>query len=170
MKKIIFFLACTFIVGTISLQAQTQYTAHNKGWLVDLDDAYNLSKKSGKPIMANFTGSDWCGWCKRLTAAVFAKPEFKKWANDNVILLELDFPRRTQIPEKYRKQNAGLQQALKIRGYPTVWVFTADKDATSGRYNLNPLGKTGYKASVQEFTTEVDQILTKNSTARSGTR
>jgi protein disulfide-isomerase len=170
MKKIIFLLACSFMIGTIAAQAPTQYTAHNKGWLVDLDEAYNLSKNTGKPIMANFTGSDWCGWCKRLTAAVFAKPEFKKWANDNVILLELDFPRRFKIPEKYRKQNAGLQQALGIRGYPTVWVFTASKDASSGRYNLNPMGKTGYKPSVQEFTNEVDQILAKKSVSARGSR
>ena len=54
------------------------YTAENPGWLVNVDEAYALSKKSGKPIMANFTGSDWCGWCHRLQANVFAKPAFIK--------------------------------------------------------------------------------------------
>jgi hypothetical protein len=63
-----------------------------------------------------------------------------------------------------------LQQALGIRGYPTVWVFTASKDASSGRYNLNPMGKTGYKPSVQEFTNEVDQILAKKSVSARGSR
>lgn len=161
MKQTLILFAFVLAASTLFAQTSTDYKAHNAGWLVDLDEAYNVSKNTGKPIMANFTGSDWCGWCKRLTASVFAKPEFKKWADDNVVLLELDFPRRTKLPEKYRKQNAGLQQAMKIRGYPTVWVFTAEKDASTGRYNLNPLGKTGYKPSVKEFTSEVDQFLVK---------
>lgn len=49
----------------------TPYKATHEGWLVSIDEAFTLSKKTGKPIMANFTGSDWCGWCKRLSAAVF---------------------------------------------------------------------------------------------------
>ena len=170
MKRILFFATALILAGTMYAQSPTEYSAANKGWLVDLDQAYAISKNTGKPIMANFTGSDWCGWCKRLTAAVFSKPEFKKWADEHVVLLELDFPRRFQIPDKYRQQNASLQQALKIRGYPTIWVFTAEKDQASGRYSLNPLGKTGYKASVQEFTSEVDQILAKSNTASSGSR
>ena len=59
----------------------------NAGWIVSLDEAVALSEKTGKPIMANFTGSDWCGWCIRLKAEVFDTPEFKDWASDNVILL-----------------------------------------------------------------------------------
>ena len=139
-------------------QEAPAYTATNPGWMVDLDEAYAASKTSGKPIMANFTGSDWCGWCKRLTAAVFSKPEFKEWADDNVILLELDFPRRTQIPDKYRQQNAQLQNAFRVTGFPTIWVFNVDKD-DAGKFKIDALGKTGYAPSVNEFTSAVDAFL-----------
>ena len=105
--------------------------------------------------------TDWCGWCKRLTASVFSKPEFKEWAEDNVILLELDFPRRTKIPAKYQQQNANMQRALKVSGFPTVWVFNLDKNADSGQYHINALGKTGYTPSVSEFTGTVDQMINK---------
>ena len=44
--------------------------------------------------------------------------EFKKWAADNVILLELDFPRRKKLPMQIRQQNANLQKAFSITGYP----------------------------------------------------
>ena len=100
-----------------------EYTAENPGWLVNLDEAYALSKKTGKPIMANFTGSDWCGWCKRLTASVFSKDEFKVWAEKNVVLLELDFPRKKTLPQNIQAQNTNLAQAFQVAGYPTVWVF-----------------------------------------------
>lgn len=135
------------------------YTAENPGWLTNLDEAYALSKKTGKPIMANFTGSDWCGWCKKLTASVFSQPEFKTWADKNVVLLELDFPRRKTIPEHIRQQNASLQQAFQVSGYPTVWVFDLDKNEKDNNYSVGALGKTGYSPSVTEFTQGVDQML-----------
>lgn len=131
------------------------------GWLVLVDEAYAESKKTGKPIMANFTGSDWCGWCKKLSAAVFQKDEFKNWAEENVVLLELDFPRRTKLPQELQQQNAGLQQAFKVRGFPTIWVFDLDKDADTGKYAIKALGKTGYTPTVEQFTTGVDQMIAK---------
>ena len=159
MKKLL--LLATVLLFTGALTAQTvgaTYQAANEGWLVNLDEAYKISKKTGKPIMANFTGSDWCGWCKRLTAAVFVKPEFKKWADKNVVLLELDFPRRFQVPADVRKQNMSLQQAFKVTGYPTIWVFDLEKDA-AGQYNITPLGKTGYTATWEQFTSDVDRMI-----------
>jgi thioredoxin-related protein len=159
MKKLALLTAILFSVNLAF--AQSNYSASNEGWLVDLDEAYKISQKTGKPIMANFTGSDWCGWCKRLTASVFSKPEFKKWADKNVVLLELDYPRRFKIPEDIRKQNASLQQAFQVRGYPTVWVFRMDKDKSSGQYNIEALGKTGYTQTVQEFTTNVEQMISQ---------
>ncbi len=149
------------LLVSVAGMSQSAYKAENAGWLVDLDQAYELSKKTGKPIMANFTGSDWCGWCKRLTASVFSKDEFKSWADDNVILLELDFPRRKKLPDEIRKQNMGLQSAFKVRGYPTVWVFDLEKEATSGKYQIKGIGKTGYKPSVSEFTNGVDAMLSR---------
>ncbi|MDX1476390.1 MAG: thioredoxin family protein [Saprospiraceae bacterium] len=160
MKLLQVLIVCVFFAG--SAMAQTaDYKAGNPGWMVDLDEAYAASKKQGKPIMANFTGSDWCGWCKRLTAAVFSKKEFQTWAEDNVILLELDFPRRTRIPDQYRQQNANLQQAFKVRGFPTIWVFNMDKDV-NGQYKINALGKTGYAPSVQQFIGAVEPLINKS--------
>lgn len=141
-------------------EAASEYKAENEGWLVNVDEAYALSKKTGKPILANFTGSDWCGWCKRLTKSVFIHDEFKEWAEQNVILLELDFPRRKQLPENIRQQNASLRQAFAVRGYPTIYVFDLEKNDKGG-YEISALGKTNYKKTVKEFTDDVDAMLTR---------
>ncbi|MEP7196645.1 MAG: thioredoxin family protein [Saprospiraceae bacterium] len=137
------------------------YKAENEGWLVDMDEAYALSKKTGKPILANFTGSDWCGWCKRLTASVFSQEEFKSWAKKNVVLLELDFPRGKTLPEKIVQQNNSLQQSFSVRGYPTIWVFDLGKNEKTKQYEINALGSTGYRASVAEFTNDITPMLAK---------
>ncbi|MBK8701992.1 MAG: thioredoxin family protein [Saprospiraceae bacterium] len=166
------FIAVFFAMVTIQLTGQNAaptakttevYQPENAGWLTNLDEAYALSKKTGKPIMANFTGSDWCGWCKKLTASVFSHQEFKDWADKNVVLLELDFPRRKVIPDHIKQQNASLQQAFQVGGYPTVWVFDLDKNEGASNYSVSALGKTGYTATVADFTQGVEQMLAARS-------
>ena len=114
------------------------------GWLINFEEAAELSIKSGKPILANFTGSDWCGWCIRLNREVFVTPEFKDWASENVILLELDYPRRQQQTDEIKKQNRELQQFFQVRGYPTLHIFNVV--ITDGKTQITSLGKMGYLA------------------------
>jgi protein disulfide-isomerase len=143
----------------VNAQPLPGYSAENPGWLVNIEEAYAVSKKTGKPIMANFTGSDWCGWCKRLTANVFSHDAFKQWAEKNVVLLELDFPRRKEIPQNIREQNSSLQQAFQVGGFPTVWVFNLVKDETKNQYTIEALGRTGYSDTVEQFTSGVEQMF-----------
>ena len=140
------------------IKNETTYSAHAKGWLVDINEAYAISKKTGKPIMANFTGTDWCGWCIKLKREVFDKDEFKTWAKDNVVLIELDFPRKFKLPQNIQQQNQGLAQAFKVTGYPTIWVFNLGKD-DKGQYTIEALGKTGYVKGVSAFTNGVDAMI-----------
>jgi len=157
MNRIVLLLSFVLLANLgFSQTAGIDHEPHNPGWEVDLMKAYEMSQKTGKPILANFTGSDWCGWCIRLTRAVFAKDDFKKWADENVVLLELDFPRRSQLPAALKTQNSQMQQALQVRGYPSVWLLTLEKDEKTNQMKINPMGKTGYKATVAEFTKSVE--------------
>ena len=103
-------------------------------WHIDVNKAINISVETGKPLFFFFTGSDWCGWCIRLQKEVFFKSEFKKWANENVILVELDFPRRKKLDQKIKQQNQQLAQMFGVRGYPTVWFVTPE--LTEGKTNI----------------------------------
>jgi thioredoxin-related protein len=113
-------------------------------WHTDVNNAINVSVKTGKPLFFFFTGSDWCGWCKRLQKEVFFLQEFKTWARKNVVLVELDFPRRTKLPEAIQKQNRELGQMFGVRGYPSIWFVTPE--VTDGKVNFNKLGSQGYVA------------------------
>ena len=132
-------LICTLFFSSLNL-----YSQDNNGWLINFEEAAKLSIKSGKPILANFTGSDWCGWCIRLNREVFVTPEFKNWASENVILLELDYPRRVQQTDEIKKQNRELQQFFQVRGYPTLHIFNVV--ITDGKTQITSLGKMGYLA------------------------
>jgi protein disulfide-isomerase len=136
MKKIA--ITLFLVLGSLTIQSQ------ELTWQTDMNKALEISKKSQKPLFLFFTGSDWCGWCIRLQKEVFKTPEFAKWAKDNVILVELDFPRSTPQQPEIKKQNAELQQTFAVQGFPTVWFVKGSKK--DGKINLEKLGSTGYVA------------------------
>lgn len=114
-------------------------------WYTDVSDAAKVSLETKKPMMFFFTGSDWCGWCKRLQKEVFQTPDFEKWAQKNVVLVELDFPRRTPQDESVKQQNYNLQNMFGVTGYPTIW-FVNPEQKEGKKVNLDALGSTGYVA------------------------
>ncbi|TDO78193.1 protein disulfide-isomerase [Flavobacterium chryseum] len=136
MKKI--FLIALFIAGAFASQAQ------ELKWYTDVKEAITVSNKENKPMLMFFTGSDWCGWCIRLQNEVLKTTEFQKWASDNVILVELDYPRRTPQAPEIKSQNNELQQAFGIQGFPTVFFTSAE--SKDGKINFKGLGQTGYVA------------------------
>ena len=138
MKKIL--LIAFLTLTSMSIQAQKELT-----WHTDMSKATDISIKENKPMFLFFTGSDWCGWCIRLQKEVFKTPEFIKWAKENVVLVELDFPRKNEQTDAVKMQNAQLQQQLQVRGSPTVWFVSAAKTAEA-KVNLTALGSTGYVA------------------------
>ena len=138
MKKLIVIVFILFIQNLHSQQSTLN-------WHTDLNKAVNISISENKPMMLFFTGSDWCGWCIRLKKEVFNYPEFEAWTKDNVVLVELDFPRRKTIDPKILNQNRELARIFGVSGYPTVWFVNPQK-LDSNKLNFIKLGKLGYLA------------------------
>ena len=135
------FLFSTLLFISSSLFSQVQKLT----WHTDLEKAIEISTKERKNLMLFFTGSDWCGWCIRLQKEVFYKPEFIEWANKNVILVYIDFPRnKSKQSIELQQQNNLLQQQFGVQGYPTIHFVRSEK--IDGRINLSSLGQTGYRA------------------------
>ncbi|TVR86879.1 MAG: thioredoxin family protein [Saprospirales bacterium] len=158
MKYIILALTLGLMAFQINAQAEDYEPAH-EGWHVMLNDAYQESQQTGKPIMAYFTGSDWCPPCRRFSAAVINKPEFNEWAKDNVVLLEVDSPRRKQVPQEIQQQNQHLSQAFNVRGVPRIWVFNMNQNGETGEMEVEALGSTGFVPSVEDFTSQVEDMI-----------
>lgn len=113
-------------------------TANVQGdvWLTDFEAAKKTAAEKKRPILIDFSGSDWCGWCIKLDKEVFSKKDFKQYAENNLVLFLADFPRRKKQSSAVKKQNQELVQRYGIRGYPTILLLDA-----SG----NVLAKTGYQ-------------------------
>ena len=137
MKKILVVLLVALSINGFAQQKEIE-------WHTDVNKAVNISVETGKPLFFFFTGSDWCGWCKKLVKEVFVKQEFKAWAAKNAILVELDFPRRTPISDDLKKQNRELGNIFGVRGYPTGWLVIPT--IVDGKVNFNKLGSQGYVA------------------------
>lgn len=107
-------------------------------WMADFDKAVAVAKAEGKNLLVDFTGSDWCGWCKRLHKEVFAHESWETAATKEYVLVALDFPRDEEIKAKVPnpKRNAELSDMYGIQGFPTILLMTPDGDV---------FGQTGYQ-------------------------
>jgi thioredoxin-related protein len=161
-NTLIIFILC-FSLTTFA-QSTAKTSPNGLVWYTSLQEVHDISTKINKPIFAFFTGSDWCGWCKKLQNNVFVKPEFIEWASKNVVLLELDFPRSKPLTPELSKQNAELQQALGVRGYPTVWLLYTEKVDSTNTINLKTIGSLIRLARLQEHALIKENICGINST------
>lgn len=101
-------------------------------WLTDLDAAKAQGVKENKPVLVDFTGSDWCPPCKALHKQVFDSAEFAAVASQYV-LVELDYPKsKPQTPE-LKAKNAALSKQFGITGFPTVLLLDAKSGEVFGK-------------------------------------
>ena len=127
------------MVGALALSAQAADEVALEGakvgaWTMDYEAAVKLAGEKEVPLLLSFTGSDWCGWCKLMDKNVFAGEEWKSYAEENVVLVTLDFPNdKSIVPEKYVARNKELQQKFGVRGYPTYVVLDNDGETKLGQ-------------------------------------
>lgn len=129
----------------------TSLFAGGEGWATDFEAAKKQAADSGKDLLVDFTGSDWCGWCIKLNKEVFQHDAFKNGVKDTFVLVELDFPRdKSKVSEAIQKQNKELAKAYAVRGYPTILLCDA-----KGR----PYAKTGYqKGGPEEYVKHLNEL------------
>ncbi len=116
-------------------------TAMQKGvWLTDWEAAKAQAQRTNKPILINFTGSDWCGWCIRLKEEVFSQDAFKNWAGQKVVLFEADFPRQKALAPNLQAQNEQLASQFQITGYPSIIFVDGNGKQLGPRYGYQAGG------------------------------
>jgi thioredoxin-related protein len=113
----------TTIVGLTLVSIGVARADTGAGWETDVKKAQAQAKSSNKLVFLDFTGSDWCGYCIRLDKEILSKPEFKDYAAKNLVLVEVDFPRRKAQSADLQKQNMELAQQYGIEGFPTIVVL-----------------------------------------------
>lgn len=126
-----------FILLFTSCNNGQSSSAGNLNWNANLEKAIEQAKKENKAVLVNFTGSDWCIWCKRLSAEVFQQKEFEEYAKKSLVLVMLDFPKDIEQTQETKEYNNKLAQKYGIQGFPTILLI-------DGQGKL--VAQTGYQA------------------------
>ena len=113
-----------------------QASSDNLDWKENLEQAVAQAKKENKAVLVNFTGSDWCIWCKRLNSEVFTQKEFENYADKNLVLVKLDFPKDIPQSQETKIYNNTLAQKFGIQGFPTILIMNSKGELVA---------KTGYQ-------------------------
>lgn len=136
-----------FCVALTSIAASVDAAS----WLSDHGAATLRRAAENKPVLMLFTGSDWCPACQNLQSNVFLKPEFTSYADANLILLEVDFPKKRPVPTKEKQARESLANSYRITSYPTMILLdTKGQEAIRIQYS---------GATAKEFVTVLDQYV-----------
>ena len=135
----------------------TSAFAGGEGWTHDFAAAKKQAADEKKDLLIDFTGTDWCGWCRELNAEVFIQAPFKAGVKDKFVLVELDYPQKPEnvakLSDETKAQNKELQAKYSITGFPTILLCDAE-----GR----PYAKTGFqKGGPEKYVTHLDELRAK---------
>lgn len=120
-------------------------------WVADLPEALEKAKSENKIVLLDFTGSDWCVWCRKFDEDVLSQPEFIAYAKTNLVMVLLDFPHDKIQTDALKRNNAALQARFKVIGFPT-YVALNPADQEIGR-------QTGYlEGGPKAFIAELKQF------------
>lgn len=144
MKNLIRTIAVLTATATFALAA-------TEGWTDNWEAAKTRSKEEKKPILIYLTGSDWCGWCKKLEKEVISQKAFMDFAKEHFVLMEADFPRKKEQSAELKKQNAELEKKYLAGGYPTMWLLDAEGNKLSEDLGEIEGGVDGYIAKLKEL-------------------
>ena len=142
MTKLITILTL-FLLGAVHVFAA-------EDWLTDFEQAKAEAESGNVPILANFTGSDWCPPCMLLDQEVFSTEAFKTFAAEHFVLFKADFPRNKPQPDAVKEQNRQLAETYGIPGFPTILLLNAEGEEV-GRTGYRPGGAEAYIEHLKEL-------------------
>lgn len=148
-KKILFPIA-------VLLAATSGAHAGKDGWLTNYDEALTQAKEENKIVLVEFHGSDWCPPCIKLNDEVLSTKAFKKVAKDDLVLLNVDFPRKTKLSEEQREHNQALAEKFGLRGVPMVLLLNHEGEVLDKMVGFPRGGLDGFLSFVKDKTKAAD--------------
>jgi protein disulfide-isomerase len=131
-----------------------QVRAGEGAWTTDLAKAQAKARTEKKLVLMDFNGSDWCPPCKALRKTVLDSQTFLDFAKNNLVLVDVDFPRQKQLTEELKQANKALSDKYGIEGLPTVIVLNSE-----GKELKKMVGYDGQSA--KDFVAELEKLKSK---------
>jgi thiol-disulfide isomerase/thioredoxin len=127
-------------------------------WEPNFENAKKSAKENHKIILLNFSGSDWCAPCISLRKDYLESDAFTKMADDNLILVNADFPRKKKnlgTAEWIQRNEALAEQYNKDGNFPLTLLLDAN-----GKVLKKWVGKP--EVSVEKWIQEIKTICDAN--------
>lgn len=124
-------------------------------WLLDFNQAKLVAKNENKYIILNFSGSDWCGPCIRMTKDIFESDQFLKYSKEKLVLVNADFPRSKKhaLPAEQQKKNDQLADVYNKEGiFPLTLLLTSEGKIVKTWEGFQPV-------TPEEFTKQIDALI-----------
>ncbi|WP_133272592.1 thioredoxin family protein [Hymenobacter radiodurans] len=117
-------------------------------WNTDLAGALQQAKATNKPVLAVFSGSDWCKPCIMLKQEVFDQAEFQRYAQQRFVLARFDFPRskKNKLPAAQMKSNEEAAAQLNKEGSFPLVVLLSPEGKVLAKTGYRPGGAAAYDA------------------------
>jgi thiol-disulfide isomerase/thioredoxin len=113
---------CVLLAGWIA----SPVLADDSQWHTSFPQAADQALRENKLVLLDFTGSDWCGWCKKLDAETLSQAAFLDFAGKNLVLVKVDFSRSTPQSAQLKQANNELKGKFGVDGYPTLVAVAPD--------------------------------------------
>lgn len=113
-------------------------------WHLNFEEATAIAKAEGKLMLLEFHGSDWCPPCIQLKKEVLTQPAFKQYASENLVLVDLDFPRRIQLSDEQKAHNQELAMRFGVQYFPTVILMTPEGEVLDQSVGFPSGGLNGF--------------------------
>jgi thioredoxin-related protein len=111
-------------------------------WITDFEKAKKEAAASGKMVLLNFSGSDWCGPCIKMKKEIFESSIFSDYAAANLILVRADFPRlkKNKLSKELTKSNEALAAKYNKKGdFPCTVLINAKGEVVKSWIGLAKL-------------------------------
>lgn len=103
-------------------------TCLHAAWTHDYEAAKKQAGETNRPILALFTGSDWCPPCKEFEKTVANSERFLRYTTGKVVLLKLDFPHHMLQAPALIAQNTALAERIGGEEFPRFYLLDEKGD------------------------------------------
>ena len=143
------------LLGLLLAAGARAQTPSATAWNTDLTAALAQAKASQRPVLAVFSGSDWCKPCIMLKQEVFDQPEFAQYAQDKFVLARFDFPRnrKNQLPPAQTKLSEQAAAQLNKEGTFPLVVLLSPEGKVLAKSGYRPGGPAVYDAYLSQLLT-----------------
>ncbi len=146
-------------------------TSTPQGFTDNLDAALKSAKANKRYVVAVFSGSDWCTWCKKLEEEILSTEAFRKGAVGKYELVYIDNPRNKDLLSEHgKKNNRKLTSKYEIGGFPTVLILDAEGEEVAKlgydkngpeRYLEKIEEETKYAPDVKKYIDPIEEVLNR---------